>query len=319
MSLASALTTAVLPILAIAVAGYLFGRRYTVDVEPLNTVTLYILVPALIFHSLATTTLAGATLLKIGAGVVAYVVVMTVLAEGVGRLAGETEPHLSAFVLVAVFPNSGNFGIPLSEFAFGATGRTTAVIYLTVQAVLAYTLGVYVASRGAGYAGYGALREVFRLPLVYAAVAAIAARSVGVLPPANSAAVETIKLVGDASIPLMLIILGIQLSDIDVGAVARVGLPSGMKLFVAPAVGLGVALALGFSNVTASRVFVLECATPAAITPLILAIEYAGADSNPDGELSAPEYISTTIFVTTLASVVVLTVLIGLLQSGILI
>ena len=78
---------------------------------------------------------------------------MTVLPEGVWRQAGETEPHLSAFVLVAVFPNSGNFGFPLSEFAFGATGRTTAVIYLTLEAVLAYTPGVSVASRGAGYAG----------------------------------------------------------------------------------------------------------------------------------------------------------------------
>jgi len=32
-------------------------------------------------------------------------------------------------VLVSVFPNAGNYGIPVSEFAFGPAGRATAVVY----------------------------------------------------------------------------------------------------------------------------------------------------------------------------------------------
>lgn len=313
MSLASALTTAVLPILAIAVAGYLFGRRYTVDVEPLNSVTLYILVPALIFHSLATTTLGGGTLVKLAAGVGAFVLVMVAVSEGIGRLLGESEPLLSALVLVSAFPNSGNFGIPLSEFAFGETGRSVAVLFLASQSVLLYTLGVYVASRSGGARGLAGVREVLTMPLIYAVLAALLARWAGVVPPTDSTAMETLLLVGNASIPLMLILLGIELSNARMNEALRsVGLANVLKLGLAPVVGVAVAVALGFADPTVARVFVLEAATPAGVTPLVLLIEFGG----DDGAVSGAEYVSAVVFTSTLLSLPVLTVLISLLESG---
>ncbi|MEW5597152.1 AEC family transporter, partial [Peribacillus frigoritolerans] len=89
---------------------------------------LYVLIPALAFHSIATTTLGGGEVLKLGLGVVGYSLLMIVIAWGVGRLAGESGPLLGALMLAAAFPNSGFVGIPLSGFAFGEVGRTTAVI-----------------------------------------------------------------------------------------------------------------------------------------------------------------------------------------------
>ena len=313
-SLASTLTSAVLPILSITAAGYLLARSGALDVEPLNTVTLQLLLPALIFHSLATSTLGGTATGQIALGVVLFVAAMGVLAWGAGRLTSTREPLLSALVLASAFPNSGNFGIPLSAFAFGPAGRTTAVLFVTVQNVLVYTAGAFVASRGQGLAGREAAVEVLKLPLIYAAAAALAARWLGIVPPANGAAMSTIELVGDASIPLMLLILGIQLAGMDTAGVARAATPTILKLGVAPAVGLAVVLLLGFDDATVARTFVLECATPAAILPLILTLEYAEGES-VDG-LTAPEYVSTAVLVTTLASVPVLTVLIVLLRSG---
>jgi hypothetical protein len=52
------------------------------------------------------------------------------------------------------------------------------------------------------------------------------------------------------------------------------------------------------------------------VTTLILTGEFAGAGRH-DG-LTASEFASTTIFVTTVVSVPILTVLIAVLQSGIL-
>lgn len=317
MSLLSALTTAVLPILTITSAGYLFGQLWELDVDPLNTVTLQLLLPALAFHSLATSTLSGTATGQIVLGVIGFVVMMLLVAEGLGRITRMEEPFLSAFVLVSVFPNSGNFGIPLSEFAFGPIGRTTAVLFVTVQNVLVYTIGAYIASRGQGQAGFDALTEVLKLPLVYAALIAILMRWLGTVPPEENSLMVTIQLVGDASIPLMLIILGIQLAEIDTTAVTRVITPTVLKLGIAPIVGLGIVLGIGFEDTTVARVFILECATPAAILPLILTIAYTDGTSTKG--LTAPEYISTTIFVTTVVGVVVLTVLIALLQSGVVI
>jgi predicted permease len=65
VSLLSIFGTAILPIVTIAAAGFVLGRLRDVDADPLNTVTVYVLAPALVFHSLATTDLAGETLLSI--------------------------------------------------------------------------------------------------------------------------------------------------------------------------------------------------------------------------------------------------------------
>jgi hypothetical protein len=317
VSLLSIFATAILPIVAIAAAGFGLGRVKGVDAGPLNTVIVYVLVPALVFHSMATTQLGGRTLLAVGVGVFAFTTVMTLVAEGVGRLIGETEPLLGTFVLVSVFANGGNYGIPVAEFAFGATGRSTAVVYIVAQSVVMYTLGVYLAARGNGQNWTQGVRTVFSIPLVYAVVAAIAARWLGLLPPADAASMETLKLVGDSAIPLMLLILGVELADTEYGsALRRVSPAAGLKLFVAPVVATGIALAIGFQNQTVARVFILECAMPTAVTTLILTGEFAGG--LPDG-LDPAEFASTTIFLTTLVSVPLLTAWIALLESGVIV
>ncbi|MFB6172980.1 MAG: AEC family transporter [Haloarculaceae archaeon] len=315
MSLTAAFTNAVLPILGVAVVGYLLALATDVDVGPINTLGLYVLVPALAFHSVATTDFGGGAVATLAVGVVSYALLMIAVAWGVGKLTGRSGPLLGALMLAAAFPNSGFVGIPLAEFAFGAVGRTTAVLYLTVQNLVVYTVGVYIASRGSDRAASDAVTEVFRLPLLYAVLAGGAARALGVAPPADAAVMQTVGLVGDAAVPVMLLVLGIQLAETDVAAVSRSVAPAVLKLAVAPVVGVGLALALGFGDPTVARVFVLECATPAAVVPLALTIEYAG-DVTVDG-VSAPEYLGTTIFTTTVASVVVLTVLVAALQAGV--
>ncbi|MFB6156819.1 MAG: AEC family transporter [Haloferacaceae archaeon] len=314
MSLLSAFTSAILPILAVMGVGYVLARALDPDVAGLNAVALYAFLPALVFHSLATTDLGGGTLVRIFAGVGAFVFGMMLVAEATGRLLGVEEPFRSVDVLASAFPNAGFYGIPLAEFAFGPVGRTTAVLYITALAFLMYTVGVYVASRGGGTGGARAVGEVFRLPLVYAIAAALLARALGVVPPEGGTAMATVAMVGNASIPLMLVIVGIQLAGLDRAVAPRVVAPTALKLLVAPVVGLAVALAVGFENVDVARVFVLLCATPVALVPLSLTISYS--DDPSRSGVAASEHLTTVIFVSTLASVPVLTVLITLLRSG---
>lgn len=318
MSLLDIFATAILPVVTIAAVGVALGRLTDIDPGPLNTAIVYVLAPALVVHSLATTAFGGETVIKVALSVVAYIVAMLVIAEAAGRLLGTAEPKLSALVLAATFPNAGNYGVPLSDFAFPDGGRAVAVLYLGVQAVVMFTVGTYVASRAGGASGLRGLRRVARLPLVWAVPAALALRYLGVVPPTESTAMQTLQLVGDSSIPLMLLVLGIQLSRTQYGrALSQAVLPSVLKTAVAPAIAVAIALAVGFRDPTVARVFVLECATPAAITPLILVTEFA--DSADAGGVTAPEFVSTTILVTTLLSVPVLTVLIALLQDGLLV
>ena len=316
MSLFSIFATAVLPIVAIAAVGFVLGRVRDVDPGPLNTVTVYVLAPALVFHSLTTTTLAASTLVDVAIAVVAYQAVMIAVAGSVGRLIGGTTTGVSAIVLVSTFPNSGNFGIPVSEFAFGEVGRATAVLYLAVQSVLMYTVGVYIAARGNSEGAMAGVRRVFTVPLVYAVVAALVVRPLGVVPPTGSTAMTTLKLVGDSAIPVMLLILGIQLAETDYGAaLGQVGTATVLKMGVAPVVAAGVALGIGFADPAVGRVFVLESAMPAAITPLILLVEFGEGEV---GGVPVESFVSTAVLVTTVVSIPVLTGVIALLESGVL-
>lgn len=315
VSLLETLTSAILPVLAIAGVGYLLGTYREIPVDPLATVTIYVLVPALVFHSIATTPIAGRTAITIVTGVGAFTLLMVLIGESLGRGIGETEPILGALVLVVTFPNAGNFGIPLAEFAFGAVGRDTAVLFIVGQSIMMYTLGVYVASRGEAGAAMEATKTVFKVPLVYAVVAGVLARWLDLVPAADSAAMRTIQLTGDAAIPVMLLLLGLQLSTQRHGAaIARVLPAVSTKLLVAPIVGLGIALGLGLDG-TVAKVFVLACSMPAAITPLMLTIEFGAKREG----LDAAGYVSTAIFISTVASILTLTALIWILNLGLVI
>ncbi|MFB6114013.1 MAG: AEC family transporter [Halodesulfurarchaeum sp.] len=314
MSLVSAFTSAILPILSIIGLGYLLASTIDITLEPLNDVALYAFLPALVFYNLSTSALGGEALLKVVLGVGSFVFGMWAVSEGISRAVGVDEPYRSADVLAAMFPNAGFFGVPLAAFAFGPAGRTTAILWMTVQSFLMYTAGVYVASRGGGETGWGAVRSVFKLPLIYAIFAALLLRGAGLVPPASSTAMRTIQLVGEASIPLMLVVVGAQLAEMEHTAYSHVLSPTAIRLFAAPLVATVVVLGLAFDNPTVARTFVVLSATPVAVVPLALAITYSD-DPERNGR-AASEHLTTTIFVTTLASVPVLTVLITVLQNG---
>jgi len=246
VSLVAALTEAILPVLSIAAIGYVLGRVRDIQVDAVATVTIYVLLPALVFHSLLTSPIGERTALLVGVGVAAYTFGMLALAAGVGSAIGESGATYGGLLLSSSFPNAGNYGIPLAAFAFGAVGRSTAVLYIVFQSVLMYTVGVSIASRGGSTSVREAALEIFRLPLVYAVVAAPIVRFLGVVPADGSPAMEALALTGDAAIPVMLLLLGIQLANTTYGTAIRRTTPAFvLKLAVSPILAVVVALALG--------------------------------------------------------------------------
>jgi predicted permease len=313
MSFTNALTTAVLPVLAIAFVGFVVGRQFEFEVKALSLVTIYVLAPALVFDSMATTSLAGDQILILVLGVALVTVGMAVVGEGAAWLNETDGSKRNGLVLASTFSNCGNYGIPLAAFAFGAVGRNTAVLYLVGQNIFMYTLGVYLAARGSESSNLEGVKEIFRLPLVYALVAAVFARQFNLLPPVDSTISETIALTGNAAIPIMLLLVGIQLARTEHQATFRqMALPNTLRLGVSPVVAIGIALVIGFADDTVGRVFILLSGTPVAITPLILALEY----EEGMGDVTSSEYLSTAIFSSTLLSIPTSALLITVLQSG---
>ena len=314
VSFISVFATAILPIVGVGGVGYLLGRWRSIDTDALNTVIVYILAPALVFYSLATTTLAQSTLFRASVAVIIYHLLAMGVAAGIGRLFNKSKTAVAALMLVTAFPNSGNYGIPVSNFAFGSTGRATAVIYLSVQGIILYTLGVYIASRGGTKSRLAGIKRVFTIPLVYAVIAALIARVLQIVPSTDTTAMATIKLVGDAAIPLMLLVVGIRLARTDIGStLSAVGLGVGLKMVIAPVIGLGTAVMIGFDDPIVARTFVLESAMPSAVTPMILVAEFGSGDV---AGVPIAEFVSAAVFVSTMISIPVLTLVIVILKSG---
>ncbi|MDY7082927.1 MAG: AEC family transporter, partial [Halobacteria archaeon] len=92
------------------------------------------------------------------------------------------------------------------------------------------------------------------------------------------------------------------------GSLRNVSAVNVVRLLVAPVLALPVALLLGLSGDIA-RVVVLESSMPVAVTTLLFTIEF-------DGDV---DYVATAVLTTTLISIFTLTLLIFVLQSGIII
>lgn len=313
-SLLSVLASTVAPVLVVAGIGYVLGRYMEVDVEALNTVTLYVLTPALVFESLATTAITSRTAFQLVAGFSVFTLAMLVVAEGVGRLLDVGGARHDALVVTSAFPNTGNFGIPVAAFAFGALGRSTAVLVMITQTVLTYTLAAYVTTRSTGESLRDAVEGILRIPVLYAVVAALVVRWFDAVPPTDGEVMRTVSLLGDAAIPMFLLILGLQLAATQSGtSLAETAPALGLKSVVAPVVGFGSLLLVGIDDPAVAGAFLVECAAPAAVTPLLFLIEFG---ERPAGV--GPDYASTVILGTLATSLPAVGLIIVAVQTGVL-
>ena len=310
-----------IPVLAIAAVGVVLRRRLNVDPAMVSRMMFYVFAPALAFDAVFTSDISGGDFLRVYFGTLALMAAVGALAFLVLRclqLAASTRQLISsrefATTLVAAFVfNGANFGLSIVSFAFGGEGRvdadppalTYAVIIYIAGSTVAWTLGPYVSSSGAA-SMLKSLSSILRTPVVYALALALALKAVGFseLPPALS---RTSQLLADASIPLMLVLLGLQLGRFhkpDRWQLLLTG--TAIRLLLAPLVAIVFASLLSLDGAARSA-FILQAGMPTAVLTLILAYEF---DTDRDLALNL-------IMTTTLLSPISLTVLIYLLQNSI--
>ncbi len=271
-----------LPIALVAGTGFMLGTHLPIDQLTLNRVVIYGLSPALIFTSLVQADLAGAGALRMLSFSVGLLMLLALLTTAIAIPLGLRGRSLSAVLLSVLFMNSGNYGLPAARFAFGEAGFTQAIFFFIAQSIMAQTLGVAIAAAGSAQTGPGLLPEVLgrvlRMPQVYATAAALLVRAAGFDPAsADGVAVGIFRglaLLGEATLPMMLIVLGTQLAG---GVVfEQPGLLSlcvGLRLVVSPIVGYGLGLALGLSQ-PGLAVGVMLAGMPTAVNTTILALEF---------------------------------------------
>ena len=126
----------ILPILLIAGTGFLLARTRKAEVKTVTNVAFYALLPCLIFHMLVTSPVSGPTLTAMASMATIIAVAMGIVGAVLARLLRLGRAETSAFLLIVMFSNGGNYGLPVVSFAFGAEALAFATVFFLTGAVL---------------------------------------------------------------------------------------------------------------------------------------------------------------------------------------
>jgi predicted permease len=287
------------PVFLLVSFGYIAGPRLNLESRTLTRFSYFILIPAFTFDVMSSARI-GATL---AGQMVAYTIVVHLGCAAVGYLVATAlrrpPKMVAAYMLIAIFGNVGNFGIPIIQFRFPGSDQAlvAGTVYFLAISSIAFVVGVAAANWHRGSAWRAAL-AVVKTPALIAVPPALLVNSLQIeLPPLIA---QSIGLLAAAMIPTMLVALGVQLSGagmprltFDTVLAAAVRLAAGPALALAPLFGLdGIERAVG----------VLQAAMPAAVLASIIAVE---------NDL-LPEFVITTVLFSTLLSIVTLTVVLAI-------
>ncbi len=273
----------VFPVFCIIGLGNLLARFRTLNLKPIIEVLLYLTIPALVISSLTekkihpaelAMTALGACIVVFGTGLISFIYLkLTKSRAGKG------------FYLTTMFMNSANMAFPVALLAFGTDGLTIVVLYYITISVLVYTVGIYIAK------GKDGVSEIFKLPLLYAAVIGIWLNLGDIALPQTIK--TTIDMLGDATIPMMQVCLGYQLYSTKLTDLKTSFAASVIRIFGGLAIAYLFVTVLNLDGVI-RNVILLTSAMPAAVITFIMSYRYK----------VEPELVASTVALSTIMSIV---------------
>lgn len=279
-----------LPVLVLAGIGYGWRRfGFPFEREFVTRLIMNVCGPCLIIDSFAGLMLPVAEVVTMVAASLAMFVVTIACAWGVLRVA---RLSVRSYLPALSIGNSGNMGLPLCVFAFGETGLALGVAVFVTTSVGQVTLTPILQSQASP------VRTLVTTPVIYGAVVGSVVFVGDVQLPEWIAA--TIGLLGDVTIPLMLLALGNTLAGLRAKRLPMALSLGATRLLIGFAVAFGVAELFGLEGIARS-VLILQGAMPAAVFNYLFAARY-GRD---------PDDVASIVLTSTLLSAATLPLLVS--------
>lgn len=291
----------ILPVIFIFAIGFIGQKMIGFNIKTLSTAALYLLSPFLAFRTFYTN---GLTLDYL------YIFVFCCLLSGILFLIiwvlsffmQASRSELSAMLLGGMFMNSGNYGVPVVLFAFGSIGFDYAVVMMVFQSLLMNSVGIFIASIGGKEQAtiQDSVKRVVRMPLLHAAILGLSFQIFNLSVPQSM--MNGVNLIADASIPLVMLVLGMQLAAISRKKVAYryVTTVSIVRMFISPILAVAILFFLPLSDFLKS-ILIVQAAMPAAANTTMFALQF---DTEPD-------LVSFTTFVTTIISLITIPIVLS--------
>jgi predicted permease len=285
--------TIVAPVFFLASIGFGWVKLGLVyDLQFVTRIAMTLSIPCLIFMALARANIEPQALSALVlATVVAYALVAAVMVFFVLV----TKLEIRTYLAPLVFGNTGNVGLPVALFAYGQEGLALAVVVFAIMALLSFTIGVWLVSGGGN--PLAALKE----PMVGATFLGGLFLYMGWQLPVW--AENTLDLIGQMGIPLMLITLGVAIARLQAKGIGRALIISVTKYAVCIAVPAWTAVYFGLSPM-ATGVLVLQVAMPIAVTSYMLAEKYKARSDEVAGMVVVSTVLAVFVIPAILAVVV---------------
>jgi predicted permease len=292
--LASTFANNILPIILLSGAGFALGKLLHIDPRSLGRVVFYVFSPVLLFDLLVRNQLKITDAAIIVVFAFCFILMIGLLTFLIGYFLKLERSALVAILITTMFANTGNYGLPLVSFAFGDQALSYAGIYFATTTLLFYTLGVFLASLG-HMTFKEAIVGLFKIPTMYAVILAILINALNIEIPVPVA--RAVELASDGTIPLMLILLGVQLTKVEFSGNQRaLQLSVALRLVIAPLAALVFAGLFGLQGFS-HQASVTQASMPSMVSSTVLATEY-----NLDSKL-----VTAVVFISTLLSPFTLT------------
>lgn len=284
------LSEILLPVFCLAAVGYGWRRLgFPFEREFVTRMIINVSGPCLIVDSLARLTLPVEEFLVMAVAAVTMFVATVALAWLILRVAGLS---VRSYLPSLAIGNNGNLGLPLCLFAFGQDGLGLAVAIYATNSVGQFTLTPMLQS------GLSPLRTLVTTPVIYGALIGSVVLFADLQLPQWT--MNTIGLLGDLLIPLMLLALGNTIAGLKANRLGFAAAWGTARLLLGFAVAWIIAESFGLQGI-AKGVLILQGAMPAAIFNYLFAARY-GRDADD---------VAGIVLMSTLVSALTMPLLVG--------
>lgn len=196
-----------LPIFTLILIGFLYAKFRDVNMETANRMNMDIFIPALLIDALSRQSFSILNYQSLALAAVIIILVSGILAW---LFAKAFKLSVSMFVPSMMFNNSGNMGLPLAVLAFGENALSAAVILFLAENLLHFTLGTYIVN------GRISWWNLIKMPINIATIIGLTFSFTHWQMP--ELLYTPIHLLSQIVIPLMLVSLGVRMTQIDLSA-----------------------------------------------------------------------------------------------------
>ena len=190
-------------------------------------------------------------------------------------------------------PNTGNMGIPICLFAYGSLGMGVAAAISSLVVLLHFTVNIFLASKKFD------IKIILKSPSTYAVIISVLFLYFDFEMP--KFALNTVMLLGYTMIVLILMSLGVSLTQMKVFSVKSSLISSIGRVIIGPIIGYVLIKIFNLSGYAAG-VLLIQSAMPSAILTYLIASMYSPK--------KIVDNISSMIVVSTLMSLITVPIIV---------